>query len=116
MATTIHDVVNQTITAGSSYTYAYDVGAGQQTRSFFQVLISSLGAVDVRMSIQSPTNVGDRTAGLTAKGGGFGRRVELKTDAATPIQVPTGQSLIVKVTNLEPYTHEVNGWINGNYG
>ena len=111
MATTIHDVIEQDIAAGATYTYAYDVTGA--TRSFFQVVLSALGGIEVTLYIQSPSNAGDRNAGLTSKGGGIGRRVELATDPSTPIQVPSGQSLVVKVKNLAPVENRVKGWING---
>jgi len=115
MATTIHDEVSATLAAGASHTYAYDVGAGQTTRSFFLVNLSSLGMMRVQLYVQSPTNTSNRLAGLVPKGGAYGRRLEIKTDASTPIQVPAGQSLLVVITNLEAATNKVIGFVNGSF-
>lgn len=119
MATTIHDVISEGLQpvgqSGSTFRYIYDVGSGQQTRSFYQVILSSLGSISADIYVQAPTNTSDRTANLILKGGGFGRKIELKTDASTPIQVPFGQSLIVVISNLEATAQNVSGWINGNF-
>lgn len=115
MATTVHTPIRATIAAGATELFATDVAAGQQTRAFFLVTASAPGLIKVDVYAQSPTNTGDRGAGVFDKGGSFGRQVVIKTDAVTPVQISDEESLLVYITNLEDYPMDVVGFINGSF-